>query len=199
MKITLAGTGVTPGDVSLRAIEAADGATVIVKTALSENGIALTKRFPDAITLDDVYRRSRNFDTLNKNLAAEVLKYARENPVVYYVDGNPADDVSCRMIMQKRKDTEVLPGVSKAAACLSASAENTRLSPLTIFRKIPTSPFPSSCSTSIPPISQGIQNLFYPIVSATKYHAISSLTANMRKACSTNATTETTSIIPAVS
>lgn len=120
MKITLAGTGVTPGDVSLRAIEAADGATVIVKTALSENGIALTKRFPAAITLDDVYRRSRNFDTLNKNLAAEVLKYARENPVVYYVDGNPADDVSCRMILQKRKDTEVIPGVSKAAACLSA-------------------------------------------------------------------------------
>ena len=120
MKITLAGTGVTPGDVSLRAIEAADGATVIVKTALSENGIALTKRFPDAITLDDVYRRSRNFDTLNKNLAAEVLKYARENPVVYYVDGNHDDDVSCRIIMQKRKDTEVIPGVSKAAACLSA-------------------------------------------------------------------------------
>ncbi|MDY2879825.1 MAG: nucleoside triphosphate pyrophosphohydrolase [Candidatus Borkfalkiaceae bacterium] len=121
MKIILAGTGISVGDLSVRALEAATkDRTVIVKTALTENGKYLLGKFPEAVTLDDVYRRSRNFDTLNKNLADAVVALAREKEVVYYVDGNPADDVSCRLLVQKKKVSEIIPSVSKAAACLSA-------------------------------------------------------------------------------
>ncbi len=66
-------------------------------------------------TLDDVYNSSRNFDTLNKNLAAAVLKAAKCQDVVYCVDGSVSEDESCKIILSKAKDITVCEGVSKSA------------------------------------------------------------------------------------
>ena len=78
MKITLAGTGVCPGDISVRALsEAKSGKKVILRTALSETAKWLKNMGVDFSSLDFVYEKSRNFDTLAKNLAKEVLNAAK--------------------------------------------------------------------------------------------------------------------------
>ncbi len=74
-----------------------------------------------AETLDGVYRSSRNFDTLNKNLAAAVLKAARTSDVVYCVDGAVCEDEACKIILAKRKDAVVCEGVAKSVRARSAA------------------------------------------------------------------------------
>lgn len=64
-------------------------------------------------TLDYIYEKSRNFDTLNKKLAKAVLDASKNSPVVYCVDGAVSEDVACRIILSKGKDVEVIEGVSK--------------------------------------------------------------------------------------
>lgn len=71
--------------------------------------------------LDEVFERSRNFDTLNKNLAAEVLNAAKESPVCYCVDGAVCEDEACKKILKKHKDCEVLESVSKASHAYNTS------------------------------------------------------------------------------
>lgn len=72
-------------------------------------------------TLDELYLKCRNFDTLNKKLAAYVLDAAKEKDVCYCVDGSVAEDESCKIILKKHKECEVLDGVSKAAHAYSAA------------------------------------------------------------------------------
>lgn len=116
MKITLAGTGVCPGDISVRALsEAKSGKKVILRTALNETAKWLKNMGVDFSSLDFVYEKSRNFDTLAKNLAKEVLNAAKTQDVVYLVDGDVSEDVSCSVIRSKRKDAEVIPCVPKSA------------------------------------------------------------------------------------
>lgn len=75
----------------------------------------------DVQTLDEVFLSSRNFDTLNKKLAAAVLKAAKESPVCYCVDGAVCEDEACKIILSKVKDCEVIEGVSKSAHAASLS------------------------------------------------------------------------------
>lgn len=122
MKITLAGTGVCPGDISVRALsEAKSGKKVILRTALSETAKWLEKEGVEYTSLDFVYEKSRNFDTLAKNLAKEVLAAAKTQDVVYLVDGDVSEDVSCSVIRSKRKDAEVIPCVPKSAYFMDKS------------------------------------------------------------------------------
>ncbi len=122
MKITLAGTGVCPGDISVRALsEAKSGKKVILRTALSETAKWLRNIGVDFSSLDFVYEKSRNFDTLAKNLAKEVLNAAKTQDVVYLVDGDVSEDVSCSVIRSKRKDAEVIPCVPKSAYFMDKS------------------------------------------------------------------------------
>ena len=65
--------------------------------------------------LDFIYEKSRNFDTLVKNLAAEVRRRAAEGDVVYCVDGGVSEDRAAQLLM-KQGGVTVLEGVSKAAA-----------------------------------------------------------------------------------
>ncbi len=64
-------------------------------------------------TLDEVYERSRNFDTLNKNLAKTVLEAAKTQSVCYCVDGAVSEDEACRIILSKNKGVAVCEGVSR--------------------------------------------------------------------------------------
>lgn len=117
MKLTLIGTGIKGGDMSLSAYEAAKNADkVLIRTALTESGKWAVQTFAGAIALDFVYEKSRTFDTLCKNLAKTVLKEAEDKDVVYLVDGAVSEDRSCKEILKKRKDAIVVNGISRAAA-----------------------------------------------------------------------------------
>ena len=114
MKITLIGLGNVCGDLTLRAKAALDGAEcIIARTALSDSFESLKDY--EVRTLDYIFESSRNFDTLNKKLAAEVLKAAKISDVCYCVDGAVCEDEACKIILARHKDCEVLDTVSKGA------------------------------------------------------------------------------------
>lgn len=72
-------------------------------------------------TLDYIYGKSRNFDTLAKNLAAAVSDAAKGANVAYCVDGCAAEDVSARLVVKKHKGARVLGGVSKSSRAFAAA------------------------------------------------------------------------------
>ena len=114
MKITLIGLGICEGDLTLRAKAALDNAPCIIARTEHTDSFKSLKGY-NVRTLDGVFKRSRSFDTLNKNLAAEVLKAAKESDVCYCVDGAVCEDEACKIILSRHKDCEVLDTVSKAA------------------------------------------------------------------------------------
>lgn len=114
MKITLIGLGNSEDDLTKKAELALKGASrIIARTegTASFGSIAGYK----VETLDCVFVSSRNFDTLNKNLAAAVLDAAKSQPVCYCVDGAVCEDEACRIILKKHADTEIIEGVPKSA------------------------------------------------------------------------------------
>ena len=120
MKITLVGLGVGQDCFSEKALNAIkNGEVVICKTQLTESANAFKKHGIEVKYLDEIYRTSRNFDTLNKKLAKEVLDNAKTANVVYCVDGSVADDNSCAIILKRRKNVEIIEGVSHTLSALS--------------------------------------------------------------------------------
>lgn len=73
--------------------------------SLKEAGVAFE-------TLDFVYEKSRNYDTLAKRLAAEVVRQAEGKNLCYCVDGGVSEDRASQILL-KRKDAAVIDGVSK--------------------------------------------------------------------------------------
>ena len=72
------------------------------------------------VTLDRVYEKSRNFDTLTKNLASEVIKSG--DNAVYLVDGSAGEDNSVKEIYRKKRGKiEVICGVSKTTPLVDAA------------------------------------------------------------------------------
>ncbi len=120
MKITLIGLGTAEGDITLRAEKALGGADkIIARTAECEGFKSLAGY--TVIALDEIYKSSRNFDTLNKKLAAAVINAAKTENVAYCVDGSVSEDESCKIILSKHRDIEICDGVSKAAGAYSAA------------------------------------------------------------------------------
>ena len=116
MKLILASAGVEGGDLTLKTLDEIKSADeIIVQTALTPAGKYIVDNFPSAATLDDVYKKSRTYDTLNKNIAAEVLKAAKTKNVIFLTDGGVSENRACGIILKKRKDAIVLSGVTKAA------------------------------------------------------------------------------------
>ncbi len=64
-------------------------------------------------TLDYVYGKSRNFDTLAKNLAAEVKRRAKDGDVCYCVEGGVSEDRAARILLGG--GASAVEGVTKAA------------------------------------------------------------------------------------
>ena len=120
MSITLIGLGIRQGDLTKSAERALAGADEIIArtrhSASFENLNGFTVR-----TLDDVFLSSRNFDTLNKNLAKRVLDAGKSANVCYCVDGAVCEDEACRIILSKRKDVAVCEGVSHVSAIKNAA------------------------------------------------------------------------------
>ncbi|MDE7306562.1 MAG: hypothetical protein K2N33_04155, partial [Clostridia bacterium] len=114
MKLTLIGLGVQAGDLTKRAENALKSANRIIARTGEVPSFKSLNGY-EVQTLDGVYRTSRNFDTLNKKLAAEVLSAAKQSDVCYCVDGAVCEDESCKIILSKHKDCEIIEGVSKSA------------------------------------------------------------------------------------
>lgn len=114
-KIILVGLGTNENDLTVKAQNLINSSlTKIVRTSLTLSANSLKKQNIDYVSLDSVYEKSRNFDTLNKNLAKEVISYAKNGDVVYFVDGSVNSDNSCKEIIKKHKNVEIYTGVSYA-------------------------------------------------------------------------------------
>ena len=120
MKITLVGLGTDEGDLTLSAKGALDGAQKIMARTSSGTAYRQLEGY-EVEYLDEVYTRSRNFDTLNKNLAGKVLAQSKLTPVVYCVDGTVSEDEGCKIILSKSKDCTVFEGVSKISKIKTAA------------------------------------------------------------------------------
>lgn len=115
MKIYLIGLGNGDMDLSYKAVGIAKTCDALfVRTALTDSYKTLSSLGIEATPLDDVYEKSRNFDTLNKNLANKILSASKLGSVAYFVDGATYEDNSCKIIAQKHKDVEIIEGPSKA-------------------------------------------------------------------------------------
>lgn len=118
-EITVIGLGVDGKDLSSSAEEIIKSSVkTIARTGLTESYKNLSKFSKKIDTLDFIYEKSRNFDTLNKNLANEVLTLSKTQPVCYLVDGCATEDNSCKYILKKAKNVKILAGVSYACKCL---------------------------------------------------------------------------------
>lgn len=120
MKITLIGLGILKGDLTLKAKSALDNAERILARTDRCGAFASLDGYK-VKTLDYIYEKSRNFDTLNKNLAAAVIAEAKNFDVCYCVDGAVCDDEACKIILKRRKDCEICEGVSKRDYALGLS------------------------------------------------------------------------------
>ena len=117
--LTLIGLGVEKGDLSLKAVELIKSAqTVVLRTKNALSSKSVEDFSNSVIYLDDVYNKSRNFDTLNKNLAKSVIKLLKTGDVCYCVDGSVYEDNSCKILLKKYKTAIVISGVSMGAKCL---------------------------------------------------------------------------------
>ncbi len=120
--LTIVGLGCSPEDLSQGAREAVfGGAKVILRTGETPAAKAILDSCADCVTLDRIYESCRNFDTLNKKLAAAVAEEAKKGDVVYCVDGSISEDVSAQMLLRKVKNARVFCGVSKADAAFAAA------------------------------------------------------------------------------
>lgn len=118
MKITLIGLGICAGDLTKKAENALNSATCIIARTASSPSFGSIKGY-DVKTLDGLFLKSRNFDTLNKKLAAAVLDASKTSDVCYCVDGAVCEDEACRLILSKRPETEIIEGVSKSGYAAS--------------------------------------------------------------------------------
>ncbi len=111
--VTIVSLGVEKGDWSARtqaAIAQAD--KVLVRTALTASAQILREAGIAYESLDFVYEKSRNFQTLKKNLASEIVKRAEGCNLCYCVDGGVHEDGAAQLLAGK-KGVTVIEGVSK--------------------------------------------------------------------------------------
>ena len=118
-KIVVVGLGLSKGDLSYSGYEKIKNANIVVaRTNKAESFKSIEEIKQGVLTLDSVYQKSRNFDTLNKNLASEVIKLSKDNDVCYVVDGSAMEDRSVQEILKRKKDVEIIAGVSASTKCL---------------------------------------------------------------------------------
>ncbi len=86
-----------------------------MRTALTPSAESLRAAGIAFESLDSLYEKSRNFDTLAKNIAREVVRRAEGKNLCYCVDGGVCEDAAAQILL-KRKDVTAIEGVSKGAA-----------------------------------------------------------------------------------
>ncbi len=117
--ITLIGLGNDLGEISYSAIKALKGAErVYARTLLTKSAEIFKQENIACISFDELYTKSKSFDTLNAKIYKELVKASRLTDIVYCVDGSIQEDRVCQRLMQKKK-CRVFSGVSKASKALS--------------------------------------------------------------------------------
>lgn len=112
--ITVVGMGVNAGDLTRRALEALKKADeVILRTALTPSADSIRAEGIAFTALDFLYERSRNFDTLQKNIVKELTVRGADKNICYCVDGAVSEDRAARSLILR--GANVVEGVGKAA------------------------------------------------------------------------------------
>ena len=118
-KLTIIGLGIDENDITKKALDIIKGAEkLVVRTFHTFSFNAVKNLNKKVISLDSVYEKSRNFNTLNLNLAKEVLNLLKTEDVVYLVDGSATEDNSCKELLKRHKNCEIISGVSNKDKCL---------------------------------------------------------------------------------
>ena len=123
--ITVVGLGVNAGDLTRRGEEAIlaaakAGKPIVCRTANAKSYENLAVLNVPHVALDEVYERSRSFNSLNKNLANAV--HALGDGTVYCVDGAASEDNSVKILAKKRGGVTIVNGVSKISDFASRAA-----------------------------------------------------------------------------
>lgn len=111
--ITVVSLGVEKGDVSERALSTLRKADKVLVRSASPASEALQEAGISFETLEAVFARSRNFDTLVKNLVSEISKRAAGIDLCYCVEGGVCEDRAA-VILQAR-GAKIVEGVTKAS------------------------------------------------------------------------------------
>ena len=124
--ITIIGLGFEDGDLTIRAKNLInESEKVVVRTNKTKSFSCLKDYKGEIVSLDFVYEKSKNFNTLNKNLAKEILKLSKTEKVVYLVDGSATEDSSVKEILNSKAKVEIISGVSISSSCLAKLGEST--------------------------------------------------------------------------
>ena len=111
--ISIVGLGVELGDLTEGAKnQILSGKKIVLKSKNFKTTQSVKSLGVEFATLDYIYDKSRNFDSLNKNLANAVLNLAKESDVVYCVNGSVTEDISAQLIIKRSKNVQVFDGVS---------------------------------------------------------------------------------------
>ncbi len=120
MKITLIGLGTDENCLTQKAVDALkSGARIFARTSLTAPFKSIENYGAD--TMDALFEKCRNYDTLNKKIAKTVTDAAKSADVCYCVDGAVCEDSACKIILAKHKDCAVIEGVSKSSRAASAA------------------------------------------------------------------------------
>ena len=125
MKITLIGLGTDENCLTQKAVDALkSGARIFARTSLTAPFKSIENYGAD--TMDALFEKCRNYDTLNKKIAKTVTDAAKSADVCYCVDGAVCEDSACKIILAKHKDCAVIEGVSKSSRAASAARLSTQ-------------------------------------------------------------------------
>ncbi len=117
--LVIIGLGLKEGDLTLNGLnEINKSQKLVVRTnkTLSYNTVKDMKK--EIVSLDYVYEKSRNFNTLNKNLCKEIINMLKTQSVTYLVDGSAVEDTSVQMLLKRVKNAKVIAGVSAKESAL---------------------------------------------------------------------------------
>lgn len=125
MMLYVIGLGAKKGDISLSALEIIKNCkTVVLRTENTLSAQTVKEEGVEYISLDYLYEKSKNFDTLTKNICKKIGELLKTSDVCYLVDGAVSEDASSKILLTKYKNACVYEGVSKATYALSKAKLN---------------------------------------------------------------------------
>ncbi|HBK02277.1 MAG TPA: hypothetical protein DDY77_04520 [Clostridiales bacterium] len=115
------GLGVNAGDISLGALKAVKNSDfIILRTDKTRSAAVLKDEGIKYISLDFLYEKSRNFETLKKNVVKEVKEYLKKGEVCYLVDGAVSEDLCAAELIKSVKEVQIFEGSSKTGQAVAA-------------------------------------------------------------------------------
>lgn len=125
MQLYIIGLGVEKGDISVSALKIIKNCkNVALRTEKTVSAQTLKDEGVEYASLDYLYEKSKNFDTLTKNICKKIGELLKTGDVCYLVDGAVSEDASSKVLLKKYKNAIVYEGVSKVSYALSKAKLN---------------------------------------------------------------------------